>query len=104
MVTGVGGAAGAAGAADGGAAEATILLAGESSLWSEMIVASAAFRFLVEGGMVAAQKCVRGSTDRRVLGVDEADECRGDARRAPKGNAGDNERGSHLEGLLLQGP
>jgi hypothetical protein len=47
VVTGVGGAAGIE------AAEAIILLLGGSSLSVEDIVASAAFRFLVTGGMVA---------------------------------------------------
>lgn len=50
VVTGVGGAA--------KPAEATSLFGGESSLWSGLTVASAAFRFLV-GGMVAAQERTR---------------------------------------------
>jgi hypothetical protein len=50
VVTGVGGAAG------GVAAEARTLLLGRSSLLAEVIVASAAFLFLVMGGIVTATK------------------------------------------------
>jgi hypothetical protein len=41
------------------AAEARILLFGVSSLLAEVIVASAAFRFLVMGGIVAAGESVK---------------------------------------------
>jgi len=59
VVTGVGGAAGA------GAAEAiTFLLAG-SSLFAEVIFASAAVRFLVVGGMVAAGEIKAGVDTRQ---------------------------------------
>lgn len=52
VVTGVGGSAWMSETA----AEAMILLLGDSSLLAEEIVASAAFRFLVVGGIVAALK------------------------------------------------
>lgn len=52
MVTGVGGRAWLSDTA----AEAMILLLGVSSLLAEVIVASAAFRFLVVGGIVAVLK------------------------------------------------
>ena len=50
VVTGVGG------SASEGAAEAMSFLFGGSSLLAEIIVASAAFLFLVVGGIVAALK------------------------------------------------
>lgn len=56
-VTGVGG------SASGGAAEAMSFLFGVSSLLAEVIVASAAFLFLVVGGIVAAFKAGRGVRD-----------------------------------------
>lgn len=57
VVTGVGGAAGAA-----GAAEATSLFRGETSLSWEEAVASAAFRFLVVGGILAVRWVNEGMT------------------------------------------